>query len=253
MRVAFSGTANSGKSTLLKSFLHTWDDFTTPDKIYRDMLIEKGLEHSSSTNTETQSAIMNFMIDQLQEYSSNDKVIYDRCPLDSVAYTLWGNEKGKEGFTREFVTEQIALSRESMRHLDIIFLCRFDEKQGVEDDGFRDVDVEYIKEVDNIFNSLYQQYAQNPGADVFYPKDDSPAVIPLPNDIQSRIDLIAEYITPEGGMYGEEESILNPNNLDELENLVKQQQGAFEEEKKEKELFAKFGLSEDDRNSNYNL
>lgn len=253
MRIAFSGTANSGKTTLLKSFLYTWENFTTPKKTYRDMLIEEDLDHSSSTSTDTQSTIMNFMIDQLQQYGKDDKVVYDRCPLDCLAYTLWCNEKGKEEFTREFVTEQIALCRESMRHLDIIFLCRFDEKKGVEDDGFRDADIGYIKEVDNIFHSLYQQYAQNPGADVFYPKDDSPAVIVLPNDIQGRVDLIAEYITPDGGMYGDEESILNPNNLDELEALVKQQQGAFEAEKKEKELFAKFGLNDNDRNSNYNL
>lgn len=53
-------------------------------------------------------------------------------------------------------------------------------------------------------------------------------------------------------MYGDEQSILNPNNLDELEALVKQQQLAMESEKKEKELFAKFGIS-DDRGSDYNL
>ena len=94
---------------------------------------------------------------------------------------------------------------------------------------------------------------QNPQADIFYPKDDSPAVILLPNSTQERIDLLAEYITPEGEMYGDEQSILNPNNLDELEALVKQQQSALESEKKEKELFAKFGIKDDDRGSNYNL
>ena len=253
MRIAFSGTANSGKTTLLKSFLYTWSNFSTPEKTYRDMLAEKELNHSSSTTTETQSQVMDFMVDQLIENSKDDCVVYDRCPLDSVAYTLWCNDKNKDGFTREFVTEQITLCKESLRNLDIIFLCKFDEKEGVKEDGSREADLQYIKEVDNIFESLYQQYMQNPQADVFYPKDDSPAVILLPNGIQERIDLLAEYITPEGGMYGDEHSILNPDNLNELEALVKQQQSALDKETKEKELFAKFGIKDDDRGSNYNL
>jgi len=44
MRIAFSGTANSGKSTMVKSFLHTWTNYETPTGTYRDVLKEKGLE-----------------------------------------------------------------------------------------------------------------------------------------------------------------------------------------------------------------
>ena len=242
MRIAFSGTGNSGKTTLVKSFLYTWDTFTTPDKTYRDVIEEKNLDHSSNTTTETQSEILNFMIDQLQSYTKDDKVVYDRCPLDNIAYSMWCNEKGTKGFTKKFVTKQIALMKESMRHLDIIFLCRFDEKQSVQDDGFRDTDVNFIKEVDNIFNSLYQQYVQNPEADVFFPKGDTPAILLLPNDPQERIDLIAEYITTDGELFAEEESVFDPKNLKELESLVIQQKAALAQEEKEKELYKRFGI-----------
>ena len=43
-------------------------------------------------------------------------------------------------------------------------------------------------------------------------------------------------------MYGEESSIFSPDNLNQLEELVKQQQTAHEAEEKEKELKKKFGL-----------
>lgn len=198
MRIAFSGTANSGKTTLLKSFLYTWSNFSTPEKTYRDMLVEKELDHSSSTTTETQSEVMNFMVDQLIANNKEDCVVYDRCPLDSVAYTLWSNDKDKEGFTKEFVTEQITLCKESLRNLDIIFLCKFDEKEGVEEDGSREADLQYIKEVDNIFDSLYQQYMQNPQADVFYPKDDSPAVILLPNERKNVLTYLLSILLQKG-------------------------------------------------------
>tara|TARA_R110002020_G_scaffold147848_1_gene323440 strand:+ start:776 stop:1534 length:759 start_codon:yes stop_codon:yes gene_type:complete len=242
MRIAFSGTGNSGKSTLLKSFLYTWDTYITPDKTYRDIIEEENLDHSSKTTTDTQTKILNFMIDQLQSYDKDDKVAYDRCPLDNIAYSMWCHDKGITGFNKKFVTKQIALMKESMRHLDIIFLCRFDEKQSIQDDGFRDTDANFIKEVDNIFNSLYNQYIQNPEADIFYPAGDTPCILPLPDDTQQRIDLIAEYITSAGELIADEESILNPNNLNELEALVQQQQVALDQEERERELQKKFGL-----------
>ena len=245
MRIAFSGTGNSGKTTLLKSFIYNWDSYTTPEKTYRDIITEENLHHSSKTTTDTQEKILNFMIDQLQLNEKGDKIIYDRCPLDNIAYSMWCHDKGVKGFTKKFITKQIALMRESMRYLDIIFLCRFDSKQAVKDDGLRDTDIDFIKEVDNIFYSLYNQYVQNPEADIFFPTGDTPCLLPLPDDPQQRIDLIAEYIAPDGDLIDDEESILDPNNLNELEALVTQQKTALDEEERQKELERKFGLPND--------
>lgn len=246
MRIAFSGTANSGKSTMVKSFLHTWANYETPTKTYRDALKEKSLEHSSNTTPETQTVILDFLIDQIQGKSVTDNFVYDRCPLDAIAYTMWANGKGIDGFTDEFVSKQITMSRESLRSLDIIFMTRFNERFSVVEDGVRDTNVEFIKEVDNIFYTLYMQYMTHIDANVFYPKGDSPCVILLPDDPQQRIELIAEYVTPEGDMYGDEESILNPNNIDDLESLIALQKVEIEREKKEKELFKQFGLKQGD-------
>tara|TARA_R110002020_G_scaffold1469_2_gene6635 strand:+ start:2552 stop:3274 length:723 start_codon:yes stop_codon:yes gene_type:complete len=240
MRIAFSGTGNSGKSTLVKSFLYTWDNYISPEKSYRDILKEENLPHSSNTTTDTQEKILNFFIDQVQGYDKTSKVVFDRCPLDNIAYTMWCHDKEIKDFDKKFVTEQIALMRESLRFLDIIFLCRFDEKQAIEDDGFRDTDKDFIKEVDNIFYSLYRQYTENPEADIFFPKGDSPCIIELPHDGQQRIDIVHEYVTPEGEMFGDETSIFN--DIDELERLVTQQKAALDQEDKEKELFKKFGI-----------
>jgi len=240
MRIAFSGTGNSGKSTMVKSFLHTWKQYETPEKTYRDILKEENLTHSTETTTETQNKILNFMIDQVSGYSKGDKVIFDRCPLDKLAYTIWCNEKKKDEFTREFVTKQINLMKESMRSLDIIFLCRFDVNQKVQDDGFRETNVEFILEIDNIFNSFFQQYSQNPEADIFFPKGDSPAIIELPHNAQERIDLVHQYVGDDGTLIDDEPSILG--DVDKLESLLLQQENALDAENKEKELFKKFGL-----------
>ena len=126
-----------------------------------------------------------FLIDTIQGKTLKDKIVYDRCPLDAVAYTMWANGKGIEGFTDEFVEKQITMSKEALRSLDIIFMTRFNEDiMKVEDDGTRDANLEFIKEMDNIFYSLYMQYMVHLDADVFYPKGDSPCVILLPDPMQ---------------------------------------------------------------------
>jgi predicted ATPase len=243
MRIAFSGAANTGKTTIIKSFLYTWNSYRTPSKTYRDIINDKNLSHSSNTTIETQTVILDALIDQVQGYALEDNIVHDRCPLDALAYSMWCNGKGIDGFDNEYIKKQITLTKESMRFLDIIFICKYNESEGVNNNGLREANEEYIKEVDNIFESLFQQYTQNLEADIFFPKNDSPFLIKLPHNPQSRIDLISEYVTPDGSMYGEEESILNPAKINELESLVMQQKAAYEAEEAEKALFKKFGLS----------
>ena len=242
MRLSITGAANTGKTSLLQSFLHTWKTYETPEKTYRDIIEEKQLEHSSKTTTETQTEILNFLTDQQLGKTADDNIIYDRCTLDVLAYTIWAHEKGMEGFDTAFVNTQIKLVRESLRSLDIIFICKFNESMSVEDDGRRDANKEYIIEINNIIESLYQQYKQNIDSDIFFPKDDSPCLIKLPDSMQQRVDLIAEYVAPDGGMHSEEDSILNPENLNELEQLLTQQSNAQITEEEERKLFDKFGL-----------
>ena len=242
MRLSITGAANTGKTSLLQSFLHTWKTYETPEKTYRDIIEEKQLEHSSKTTTETQTEILNFLTDQQLGKTADDNIIYDRCTLDVLAYTIWAHEKGMEGFDTAFVNTQIKLVRESLRSLDIIFICKFNESMSVEDDGKRDANKEYIIEINNIIESLYQQYKQNIDSDIFFPKDDSPCLIKLPDSMQQRVDLIAEYVAPDGGIHSEEDSILNPENLNELEQLLTQQSNAQITEEEERKLFDKFGL-----------
>ena len=105
-----------------------------------------------------------------------------------------------------------------------------------------DYEIRYIKEIDNIFDVLYQQYYHNLEADIFFPKDDSPCIIPLPASGQQRIDIISEYLTPSGELYGDEESIFNPNKLTELEALIQQQKTALEMEQRERAMYEKFKI-----------
>ena len=242
MRIAISGCQNTGKTTLITNILQVWPQYVTPEKTYRDLIKDKQLPHSSLASKDTQLDILSFMIEQMGDFNKDSKVVYDRCPIDNLVYTLWCHDKGIDGFDKTFVDQTISLVKESMRSLDIIFLLRYDESIKIEDDGLRDTNLEYIKEIDNIFDVLYQQYYHNLESDIFFPKDDSPCIIPLPAGGQQRINIISEYLTPTGELYGDEESIFNPSKLTELEALVQQQKRALEMEQNERAMYEKFKI-----------
>lgn len=242
MRIAISGCQNSGKTTLLKNFTAVWPQYTTPGRTYRNLIKEKGYKHSSNTTPETQLDILSFMISQLSDYDKTSKVVYDRCTLDNLIYTLWCHDKGIEGFDSKFVEQTISLVKESMRSLDLIFLLRYDSSIKIEEDGLRDTNLSYIKEIDTLFEVIADQYTHNLSADVFFPKDDSPCIIALPTSGQERIDTIAEYINADGELHGDDQSIFNPEKIDELEALVYQQKAALDRERTERALYNKFRI-----------
>ena len=199
MRIAISGTACQGKTTLVKDFLDLWPSYTTPEKTYRSVLQENNLSHSSKTNKETQRKILDFMIEEQQKYRSSDNVIFDRCPLDNLVYSMWACEQNNSDIDEEFVSSCIPLVRESFRNLDIIFFIPITKVAAVEtvEDGIRDTDQKIIEEVDHIFKAVHRDHEHNPKTNIFV-VDDKPAIIEVFGDRRERIEIIKLYIDAEG-------------------------------------------------------
>jgi len=158
MRLSISGTAAQGKTTLLDSFLNQWEMYSTPEINYRKLL--KSDTHSKNTNKETQWSILNHMIDQIETYDEKANVIFDRCPLDNLVYTMWACHKKVGDIDDAFVEKCIPIVKESMKFLDIIFIIPITNvaQSDIEDDGKRETDSEYISEIDNFFKALYNNW-----------------------------------------------------------------------------------------------
>lgn len=210
MRLAISGTAAQGKTTLLDAFLKKWDMYQTPEKSYRSILPDN---HSKETTQETQWAILNHMIDEMEKYSGDDHVIFDRCPLDNLVYTLWAHHKNVSDIDELFVEKCIPIVKESMKLLDIIFIIPITNvaKSDIEDDGVRETDAEYILEIDNFFKAMYNNWSSD---DVrFFPKEDRAALIEIFGSTEERIKMLEFYIDENGGMFGEDESLVDTSVL----------------------------------------
>jgi len=221
MRIAISGTACQGKSTLIKDFLEKWPSYKTLEKSYRDIIAEQGLDHSSTTNKDTQWAILNFMIDELQKTKKDDKIIFDRCPLDNIVYSIWSEAKKDSDVDEEFIKKCMPLVRESLRFLDIIFFTPITKVAPVElvEDDLRDTNKQYIEEIDNIFKAVHRDYSNNPKS-TFFVEEDRPAIIEVFGNRKERIELINLYLDNDGDFI-EPGEIITPEEIREMEKMKK--------------------------------
>ena len=219
MRIAISGTACQGKTTLIKDFLGQWPNYVTPKKTYRDIIKENDLDHSSKTNKKTQWEILNFMIEEQQKYRTGENVIFDRCPLDNLVYSIWAAEQPDNGIDDKFVSKCIPLVRESFRNLDIIFFTPITKVAPVkiEEDDLRDTDSEIIESIDNIFKAVHREHEHNPKT-TFFITDDKPAIIEVFGDRRERIQILKLYIDAEGDAQ-DTGNILDENILREMKKL----------------------------------
>lgn len=85
MRIAISGAHFSGKSTLIASLLEQLPGYLSVDEPYF-LLEEDGYECSDPPSLEDFEQQLKRSITAIQESSNN--TIFDRCPLDCLAYAL---------------------------------------------------------------------------------------------------------------------------------------------------------------------
>lgn len=228
MRIAFSGAASTGKTTTINAFLQKWPQYKQPQPTYRTLIRED--KHSKKTDKKLQSDILDFMVKQQQQFTQHDKVVFDRCPLDNIVYSLWAHDKSRKGFTDKYIDSAIALVRKGMRSLDIIFYMTREGMGPIEQDKHREVDETYVSETDTLFRVLAKQYTTT-GLSPFFPPNDSPALIELTGTVLERIEQIAMYVTEDGNMYGEEQSLVNMDEIAKMERLLADQTGLLKKEK----------------------
>lgn len=230
MRIAFSGTSCSGKSTTIKHFLEKWPTYSVVKSGYRELV--KDNKHSKDTTPKLQKEILDILCTESDKFTAHEKVIYDRCPLDNLVYTMWCYGKGINGFTENDMEYALFKVRQSMKNLDVIFICTRDLMPPIQSNGIREVDAEYVGEIDNIFKAILSKYKKGTESLPFFDKDDAPAIIDIHGEPHERIAQIAMYVTEDGDAYGEDQSLIDINELSEMQRLIREQKDEFDKEEK---------------------
>jgi hypothetical protein len=236
MRIAISGSACQGKTTLINDFLKQWPMYKRSAESYRKVVKEKNITLNKQCTKEGQWTILNCILDDLQSTSKDDFIIFDRCALDNIVYSLWNNEKKSSDIDDEFIRKCIPLVQQSMHFLDIIFFLPITAAAPVpvvQKEG-REVDPEFIKEIDNIFKVISYGLNQT-GKSPFFPEEDRPPVIEIFGTPEQRIELIKLYISSSGSLV-DEGSIFSGEKLEEMEALLGIQKKVHDEEQEEQKF-----------------
>lgn len=209
MKIAFMGTQCNGKSTLIKSFLKKWPMYKEVKSTYRKLIKTGKIVNNEEGTAESQKVILNAIIDDTQKAIAEDNkfLVFDRCVIDNVVYSLWLNEKGK--VSDEFVMDTKRIAFEAIKIFDIIFYLPLREEIPIVPRKGRAVDPIYRQEIDHLFRAVVGSYEKNLG--IFFPKEDCPAIITLEGPADLRIEQIPLYLKQNGKFYGEEDGSLLAN------------------------------------------
>jgi hypothetical protein len=119
-----SGTHGVGKSTLIDEFLRVHPDFVHEPEPYTVLVEDFGEEFSDEPMVEDFRRQLEFNIERLRQHAPGEKVIYERCPVDFLAY-IDALEPGS-------VEELLPPASEAMQNLDLIVYLPFDDDQTIE-------------------------------------------------------------------------------------------------------------------------
>ena len=132
MRIAVAGTHCSGKSTLIEAFLRTHTDFAHEPEPYTTLLEDYGEEFAAEPCAEDFYRQLEFSADRLQQHSRGAQVIYERSPVDFLAYLLALNDLKRDASALALISVAQGLVSDAIRNLDLIVFLPLDHAHNIE-------------------------------------------------------------------------------------------------------------------------
>lgn len=120
MRIAISGSHCSGKSTLVDAFLRSHVEYTNEPEPYAVLVEDLGEEFAAEPTAEDFLRQLEFNFERLGLYSAGDRVIFERCPADFLAYMLALQDLGPTRNDRRVFEAALSLAANAIRQLDLI-------------------------------------------------------------------------------------------------------------------------------------
>ena len=194
MRIAISGSHSLGKSTVVNDWVAAHPEFRREEEPYRALALNGPYEILfREASTRLHNGIqMYYNISRFYRYSiPADDVIFDRAPVDYLAYSQYTANQGSTDIDSAFVASMVPAVRESLDHLDILAFVPKSEAWPVEmeADGIRPVDHAYRDEVDVIFKQIYRE-----GRFAVMPSVHPPLMLELVGSRHQRLDQLREAI-----------------------------------------------------------
>ena len=191
MRIAISGSHSLGKSTLVWDWIKRHPQYTLEEEPFRALDGEMyDIRFRQESNRLHNGIQMYYNASRVNLYSSiNDCVIFDRAPVDYIAYSQYTADKKTTDIDDAFVDAMVPRVKETLQRLDLVVFIPMTNRWPVEmeDDGIRPVDLPYRAEVDAIFKQIYRDERF-----LVMPDKNRPKLIELWGSREQRLDRLQQ-------------------------------------------------------------
>ena len=193
MRIAISGSHSLGKSTLVWDWVKRHPEYQREEEPFRALHAEMyDIRFRQECNRLHNGIQMYYNASRVNLYASLDQcVIFDRAPVDYIAYSQYTADKGTTDIDDAFVEAMVPRVRETLQRLDLLVFVPMTDLWPVdmEDDGIRPVDLPYRAEVDAIFKQIYRDKRYD-----VMPKQDPPKLIELWGSREERLERLDQAL-----------------------------------------------------------
>lgn len=173
MRIAVSGTHYTGKSTLIEDFIKVHPEYRYEIEPYHQ------LESTDEPSLDNFLEQLDYSIEMLSTNANERNIIFDRCPVDFLAYAMCALEQDHIDINNSEVSERFSEIKAALDNLDVIVFLPIVKEHVIE---YTEDDAAFRKAVDQCFKRLYRD-------DIYdiFPQYDVPKVIEIWGDRSTRM------------------------------------------------------------------
>jgi len=120
MRVAISGTHCCGKTTLIEAFLSNHSNYIHEIEAYEALQDDYGESFVAEPVADEFYRQLEYQVERLRQYHTGDRVIFERSPVDYLAYLLALQDLARDGADASLSKRSIDVVKVAVELLDLI-------------------------------------------------------------------------------------------------------------------------------------
>lgn len=155
MRIAISGTHAIGKSTLAEDFVENHPEFVLEAEPYYVLQEQFGIDFAEEPAPESFMTQLEYSLERTNAYERKDNVIFDRCPIDYIAYLMYVSKRNFGKAALDHLSHLLRQVAKSIERLELIVFLPIVAHQEItlrsdDDKNFRIA-------VDHYFKQIYRE------------------------------------------------------------------------------------------------
>lgn len=186
MRIAVSGTHFIGKSTLIEDFIKKHPQYKCEIEPYYKLQEENSAELSLEPSLDSLVEQLDYSISQINESANTQNIIFDRCPVDFLAYAMCILAQDSIDIHDSEVSDRFVDLKAALNNLDLIIFLPISNENHIE---YTEENPAFRKAADKYFKKIYRDDI----CDIF-PSYNYPKIIEITGDRIERLKKLEGYL-----------------------------------------------------------